>query len=184
MKQEKKYCYGSVQSQFGAIVVVWRCSNSKIVRVFLPRQKDIFQSSAYYVHGVDSIPGRTATTILRKVERLSAGRSAVLSLDLLEWGMTYPFQNRVLRMEYRVPRGRVSTYGRLARRLGKSSAARAVGNALARNPFPLIIPCHRAVRSDRSLGGYAGGTSMKRMLLECEGIEFDQHDRVIAGSFW
>jgi len=184
VKQEQKYRYGSVQSEFGAIVVVWRCNNNKIVRVFLPRQKDIFQSSAYYIHGVDSIPGRTAAKILRKVERLSAGRSVALHLDLLDWGMIYPFQKQVLRLEYRVPRGRVSTYGRLARRVGKSSVARAVGNALARNPFPLIIPCHRAVRSDGSLGGYAGGVSMKRRLLEYEGIEFDEHDRVIAGSFW
>jgi len=78
----------------------------------------------------------------------------------------------------------VSTYGRIARKLGLPRAARAVGNALARNPFPLIIPCHRAVRFDGSLGGYAGGVRMKKMLLELEGVEFDRHGRVITKKFW
>jgi alkylated DNA nucleotide flippase Atl1 len=62
----------------------------------------------------------------------------------------------------------------------------AVGHALAANPFPIIIPCHRAIRSDGSLGGYQGGLAMKRSLLEREGIRFDGGDasktRLVAGS--
>jgi O-6-methylguanine DNA methyltransferase len=183
VKQEKEYRYGSVQSEFGEIVVVWRFTGNKIVRVFLPRQKDLFKSSQYNIRGVKVVSDRSAAATLRKIELMSAGRSVALHLDTLDWEMTYPFQNRVLRMERMIPLGRVSTYGRLAQKLGKPGAARAVGNALASNPFPLIIPCHRAVRSDGSLGGYAGGISMKRKLLESEGIEFDEHDRVITGSF-
>ena len=77
-----------------------------------------------------------------------------------------------------IPRGRVSTYKRIAAHLGSPTGARAVGNALAGNPFPIIIPCHRAVRSDMSLGGYQGGLSMKRRLLEMEGITFDDTGRI------
>ncbi|MHA1663588.1 MAG: methylated-DNA--[protein]-cysteine S-methyltransferase, partial [Candidatus Thorarchaeota archaeon] len=55
---------------------------------------------------------------------------------------------------------------------------RAVGNALARNPFPIIVPCHRAIRSDRTLGGFQGGLKMKRRILEMEGVEFDSTSRV------
>jgi len=87
-------------------------------------------------------------------------------------------------MEYKIPRGWVSTYGRIAGKLGNAGAARAVGTALSRNPFPLIVPCHRAVRSDGSLGGYAGGIAMKKRLLELEGIESDGYGRVINRRFW
>jgi methylated-DNA-[protein]-cysteine S-methyltransferase len=67
--------------------------------------------------------------------------------------------------------------------LGKPNGARAVGNALANNPFPLIVPCHRAIRSDRHLGGYQGGLEMKRALLKKESITFDKSDRVECPRF-
>ena len=75
--------------------------------------------------------------------------------------------------EYRIPRGRISTYGRIAKHIGAPGAARAVGTALATNPFPIVIPCHRALRADGGVGGYQGGAKMKRSLLEMEGIAFD-----------
>jgi methylated-DNA-[protein]-cysteine S-methyltransferase len=105
-------------------------------------------------------------------------------LEMLDWSVVYPFQRRVLRMEYRIPHGMVSTYGRLAHKLGHARAARAVGTALARNPFPVAIPCHRAIRVDRSLGGYAGGLAMKRRLLELEGLQFDRYGRVMTERLW
>jgi methylated-DNA-[protein]-cysteine S-methyltransferase len=70
------------------------------------------------------------------------------------------------------------TYGRLADLLGHSGAARTVGTALARNPFPLVIPCHRVVRSDGELGDFGGGTGMKQALLEMEGVEFAADGKV------
>ena len=79
------------------------------------------------------------------------------------------FQQEVLRAEYKIPRGCVTTYGLIADQIGRPGAARAVGNALAANPFPIIVPCHRVLRSDMSVGGYQGGTDMKLRLLESEG---------------
>ena len=67
--------------------------------------------------------------------------------------------------------------------LKKGNAARAVGHALAANPFPLIIPCHRTIRSDRYPGGYQGGPAMKRALLEMEGIPFDDTGRTAGARF-
>lgn len=80
------------------------------------------------------------------------------------------FQQKVLRATSAIPRGKVSTYQCIAKQIGKPKAARAVGRALANNPFPLIIPCHRVIRSDGSLGGYQGGLKMKRALLKKEGV--------------
>jgi methylated-DNA-[protein]-cysteine S-methyltransferase len=80
------------------------------------------------------------------------------------------FQQKVLRAASAIPRGKVSTYQRLAKQIGNSKAARSVGRALANNPFPIMIPCHRVIRSDGSLGGYQGGLKMKRALLKKEGV--------------
>jgi methylated-DNA-[protein]-cysteine S-methyltransferase len=82
-----------------------------------------------------------------------------------------PFQRDVLTTVQEVPRGEYLTYGELARRIGKPGAARAVGQALGSNPIPIIIPCHRVLASDGSLGGYSGrgGVRTKEALLRLEG---------------
>lgn len=80
------------------------------------------------------------------------------------------FQRNVLRETTRIPYGEVRTYGEIASGIG-SSAFRAVGTALSRNPLPLFIPCHRVVRSDGRIGEFYGGCDMKRFILECEGLE-------------
>jgi O-6-methylguanine DNA methyltransferase len=81
------------------------------------------------------------------------------------------FQDRVLGLVSRVPRGRVTTYKELARALGKPRAYRAIANVLARNPRPVEIPCHRVVRSDGRVGGYSLGVGKKVRLLNEEGVE-------------
>ena len=84
-------------------------------------------------------------------------------------GMT-EFERDVLVATFEIPRGRVSTYKRIAERVGRPRACRAVGNALHKNPLAPIIPCHRVVKSDGSLGGFGKGVEVKRRLLEEEGI--------------
>ena len=73
-----------------------------------------------------------------------------------------------------IPPGSVKTYSQVAKAIGKPLAVRAVANAIGKNPFPPIIPCHRVIRSDGSLGGYSGkgGIRTKRLLLKREGITF------------
>lgn len=80
-----------------------------------------------------------------------------------------PFVQRVLRATAKVPFGRLASYKTIARDIGDPKATRAVGNALGHNPVPIVIPCHRVIRSDGSLGGYTGGTRIKRQLLSLEG---------------
>lgn len=79
------------------------------------------------------------------------------------------FTQAVLKATTEVPFGHLTSYRGIAERIGKPSATRAVGNALGRNPIPVIIPCHRIVRSDSSLGGYTGGIRIKERLLSLEG---------------
>ena len=82
------------------------------------------------------------------------------------------FQVKVWKYLSKIPRGRVKTYSQVAKAIGKPLAVRAIANAIGKNPFPPQIPCHRVIRSDRSLGGYSGkgGIKTKRYLLKKEGV--------------
>jgi methylated-DNA-[protein]-cysteine S-methyltransferase len=86
----------------------------------------------------------------------------------LDWRLIGPFARRVLNYTSRIPYGRASTYGEVARDIGAPNASRAVGNALAGNPIPVVIPCHRVLRSGGALGGYGGGLPRKEWLLALE----------------
>lgn len=89
-----------------------------------------------------------------------------LFVDLAQLG---DFQRAVLDAASGLGFGETVTYTEIARRIGRPKASRAVGNALGRNPVPIIVPCHRVVRTDRTLGGYTGGLRYKRALLDIEG---------------
>jgi O-6-methylguanine DNA methyltransferase len=78
------------------------------------------------------------------------------------------FQRRVWRALQKIPRGQTRSYGWVARKIGRPKAARAVGTACGANPVPIIIPCHRVIASDGSLGGFGGGLPLKRRLLALE----------------
>lgn len=80
------------------------------------------------------------------------------------------FQEEVLRLVSKIPRGMVTTYGEIARAMGRPKAARAVGLALSRNPRPGEIPCHRVIREDGTIGGYVLGKKLKERMLRDEGV--------------
>lgn len=92
------------------------------------------------------------------------------------------FKREVYQATMRIPRGRVWTYGKLARESGYPGAARAVGSAMATNPFPFAVPCHRVVRAGGQLGNYGGGPNMKRSLLQMEGVPFSHPGQVDAAA--
>tara|TARA_B100000965_G_C19065904_1_gene529887 strand:+ start:225 stop:500 length:276 start_codon:yes stop_codon:yes gene_type:complete len=82
------------------------------------------------------------------------------------------FQLKVWGFLMKIPKGSVKTYAQVAKAIGKPLAYRAVGNAVAKNPYPIKIPCHRVIRADRKIGGYSakGGIKSKKKLLKKEGI--------------
>jgi O-6-methylguanine DNA methyltransferase len=81
------------------------------------------------------------------------------------------FTRRVLEELRMIPYGQVRSYGWLAKRLGYTNAARAVGQALGKNPIPIVIPCHRVIRGDGSIGGFSMGIRIKERLLALEGVD-------------
>jgi methylated-DNA-[protein]-cysteine S-methyltransferase len=184
--------YVVVPSTFGAIAIVWRTTDSRpmVQQVFLPSPRASAQRLELQRKAAEQlVQAAFAGARLRShrtVEALGARITSFLAGDAVEFGLQSialdgcsEFQQRVLLAEHGIPRGWVSTYGRIARHLGVPGAARAVGRALAQNPFPIIIPCHRAVRAGGELGGYQGGVEMKRALLECEGVPFSEAGRVV-----
>jgi methylated-DNA-[protein]-cysteine S-methyltransferase len=171
---------------FGPVVLIWSVFDDSpaIVRVLLStrevsakdRVSELYpDSEASSCIEIDAV----ATDIGAFLE----GEDIQFSLDVAQLSLCSVFQQSVLCAEHRIPRGSVSTYQLIATHLGKHNGARAVGNALANNPFPIIVPCHRAIRSNRYLGGFQGGVDMKRALLRKEGIAFDSAGRVMPRRF-
>ncbi|OGF51840.1 MAG: hypothetical protein A2044_08505 [Candidatus Firestonebacteria bacterium GWA2_43_8] len=78
------------------------------------------------------------------------------------------FQVKVWKAAKKIPYGKTCSYSEIAKKIGSPGSARAVGNALGKNPCPIVIPCHRVVKNDGSLGGFSGGRDWKRKLLELE----------------
>jgi methylated-DNA-[protein]-cysteine S-methyltransferase len=106
----------------------------------------------------------------REIESYLEGRTSTFAIPV-DLSTVTPFQRQVLEEARRVPRGQVATYGQIARRIGRPHAARAIGQALGSNPVPIVVPCHRVLASDGTLGGYSGrgGIRTKRRLLQLEG---------------
>jgi O-6-methylguanine DNA methyltransferase len=117
-------------------------------------------------HRLDALPPRLASAIQR---RLGGDRRVQIPLDLRGHST---FQTDVWMKALEIPRGEVRAYGWIASEIGRPKAVRAVGTALGHNPVPLIVPCHRVVRSDGMLGQYSlGGPANKRALLASEGLD-------------
>ena len=173
-------------SRFGEFSVVWREADSGplVLRVFVPR--DGHSSRGAVLREFAGAKESRCASVVELAEHIQSfldGEDVVFELSGIGLDSCTPFQRKVLIAEHQIPRGWVSTYGRIAKKLGKPSGARAVGAALASNPFPIIIPCHRAVKSDGGLGGYQGGLHMKRALLEAEGIEFSPSGKVATDRY-
>ena len=183
----KSFYYTTVPSAFGTISIVWRETpeGPKVCRLLLPSERipaeEVMRTT--YV-GIRPLSNPTIKVLREQVQSFLEGKAVDFRESLIDLGECSEFQRRVLLAEHKIPRGWVSTYGRIARSLGAPNAARAVGTALSRNPFPIIIPCHRAIRSNGDLGGFRGGLGMKRALLELEGVEFSTTGKVLSDRFY
>jgi methylated-DNA-[protein]-cysteine S-methyltransferase len=183
MKKRVPFTYRLIPSPLGEVGIVWRNDSGRVLvrSILLPRKghsmseliREAFPDVAPETGGVD--------TICQKIGSLLGGDAVRFEIGDLDFHCVGGFSRRVLIADFKIPRGKVMTYGGLAARVGVPGGARAVGNVMAENPFPLVIPCHRVIRSDGSLGGFGGGLPMKRALLEMEGVRFDGAGRVYIG---
>jgi methylated-DNA-[protein]-cysteine S-methyltransferase len=127
---------------------------------------------------------------LRVLSDFYNGKGKRVSLRIVDLSSVSSFRRDIYNLLCKIPLGKVTTYGAIAQKLGGKRYARAVGTAVATNPLPLIIPCHRVVSASLKVGNYgmcgrkpSTGGYMKRMLLEREGVRF-QGERISKQSTW
>ena len=175
--------YSSLPSIFGTFSIVWKDFESSVLiqRIFLSDPKT---DSARKVHNSFKHQKiETSPLILelgKRIQRFFEGHEVQFDLELLDFSVCNEIQKKVLLAEYNIPRGWISTYKRIALHCGIPKGARIVGKSLATNPFPIVIPCHRAVRENRTLAGFQGGVEMKQYLLKMEGVQFSVSGRIIT----
>ena len=168
--KEKVIIYGSLEhSTVATLYLAMR--NNRVIgidfeiteHVFTTKIEKQFDAPVYFD------PDKTKIAVEQVRNYLDGVRT---DFDLpLDISILTDFQQQVLRATQKIPRGRIATYMEIARRIDKPKAVRAVGQALGRNPIPIVIPCHRVIASNGSLGGYSGGGGLetKAKLLQLEG---------------
>ncbi|HEX2988735.1 MAG TPA: methylated-DNA--[protein]-cysteine S-methyltransferase [Chloroflexota bacterium] len=168
--------YWHMETQFGRIYLAY---NAGGISAVMPAADDESFERAFRARfqrtpmAVQKPPAKLAR---RVAEQLAGEGRQPLSYDLR--GLT-EFERAVLLKAMEIPRGEVRPYAWIAREIGHPGAVRAVGTALGNNPVPLLIPCHRVVRSDGAIGNYAFGGEMKRAVLREEGVEIEELERLV-----
>ncbi|MEZ5842230.1 MAG: methylated-DNA--[protein]-cysteine S-methyltransferase [Hyphomicrobiaceae bacterium] len=165
--------YHLFDTAFGTCAIAW--SEVGLTRVLLPEASPA--ATEVRLQWGDALPATTPLPPFAKeaedaLQRYFVGAAALLDmLRLDERGVT-AFNASIYRALREVPRGTTVTYGDLAKRVGQPRAARAVGVAMARNPWPVIVPCHRVLASGSKVGGFSapGGVATKEKLLSHEGV--------------
>jgi O-6-methylguanine DNA methyltransferase len=163
--------YSKVETAGGRFWVA--CSQVGITMIGLADIKpEAFESEYCKRFGIRPQKGKIPDSYTRAVQDVTAGREPeTVPIDLS--GLT-EFQKVILNTLRLVPRGEVRTYKELASLAGRPKAIRAVGNTMARNPVPILIPCHRVVPSTGGVGNYGLGVQMKRELLAREGVRVEK----------
>lgn len=137
-----------------------------VSHVWLPRA----EAAARWRFTEEATPGRDITRWLKTIRAYLRGESVSLDDIPLDLAAGTEFQRKVWLAAREVPPGVCWTYGQLAAAVGRPKGARAVGQALGANPVPILVPCHRFIAADGSLGGFSAGLPWKRELLRIEGV--------------
>jgi methylated-DNA-[protein]-cysteine S-methyltransferase len=159
---------GEVDTPIGRLLVA--VTRRGLVRVAFPEEdpEAVLGELAARISPRVLRSGRMTEAARRQLEEFLEGRRRRFELAV-DPALMAGFTRRVLSRTARIPYGRVRTYGQLAAAIGAPRAARAVGNALGANPVPIVVPCHRVVRTGGQVGGYGGGSERKAWLLRLEG---------------
>lgn len=160
--------YAWVDSPIGALLVAGTRAGVATI-AFTPDDDDVVleELAARISPRILEAPARLDDA-RRELDEYFDGRRTRFEVPL-DWQLTSGFGRRVLRATARIPYGRTSSYQRVAAAAGSPAGSRAAGNALGANPIPIVVPCHRVLRTGGAIGGYGGGIERKEWLLKLEG---------------
>ena len=172
--------YGAVESPFGDLLAAVTPHGLLRLSYDTRRNEEVLEQIAAKVSPrMLEAPARL-DPVRRQLDEYFDGRRRKFDLKL-DWGLTRGFFQKILRETARLGYGELATYKQMAEAAGSPRAVRAAGNALGSNPIPIVVPCHRIVRTGGKLGGYGGelgpyiaGSDIKRRLLELEGALDDR----------
>ncbi|SFL24691.1 methylated-DNA-[protein]-cysteine S-methyltransferase [Methanobrevibacter olleyae] len=166
-------------SPIGEITIIWRRKpRFQIEEIIISNPNKTSSQIAkekYEKEGELAInkKSKRLNNLLKEIDNYFNEKKYKFSLEDLNLDKLKPFQRKVLETEFNSKKGTVNTYKDIAKAIGSPKAYRAVGTALAKNPFPIIIPCHRTIKADKTIGGFngfAGGLESKKTLLELDGL--------------
>jgi methylated-DNA-[protein]-cysteine S-methyltransferase len=159
--------YAMVDSPFGPLTAA--TTPRGLVRLAYPGEEGVLEELSTRISPrILEVPAKL-DRIRQQLDEYFDGRLRRFRFDL-DWALVGPFGRKILTVTAKIPYGTVSSYGDVAARTGNPRASRAAGNALGSNPMPIVVPCHRVVRSGGALGGYTGGLQRKEFLLRLEGF--------------
>jgi methylated-DNA-[protein]-cysteine S-methyltransferase len=160
--------YASADSPFGELTVA-ATPRGLVLLAYPDRPRDeVLERLAERVSPRVLEAPRRLDRVRRELDEYFAGSRREFDVPI-DWSLTAGFGQRVLRSTARIGFGELRTYREVARGAGNERAVRAAGNALGANPMPVVVPCHRVVRTGGGLGGYTGGLERKEQLLRLEG---------------
>ncbi len=160
--------YAPVDSPFGTMLAA--STERGLVRLAFPEESDesVLERLAERLSPRILMEPAALDGVRRELDEYFTGRRREFDLPL-DWSLIGPFGTRVLQVTSAIPYGGHLSYSEVAAEAGSPRGSRAAGNALGSNPIPIVIPCHRVLRTGGALGGYGGGLERKRWLLELEG---------------
>jgi methylated-DNA-[protein]-cysteine S-methyltransferase len=154
------------ETRLGWVGVAW--SARGLVGITLPQATEAAALERLPAASGPAPEGLDIKALVDKLQRYFEGQEVVFD-EPLDPGIGTPFQQQVWAITRAIPRGQTRTYGDIARQAGSPGAARAVGQSMANNPWPVVVPCHRVVGHDGRLTGFGGGLAMKEQMLTMEG---------------
>ncbi len=159
----------SFKTPIGDMSVIYSENPFTIYRILLPGNKTNNSITSFLCDSSnDRMVHEKVTETINLIGNSIKGKPLAISWEWFSWAGVTELQKAVYDQTAMIPYGSLSTYKEIAQRIGRPKACRFVGTALSKNPFPVLIPCHRVIRSDNKIGGFGGGSRLKQLLINAE----------------
>ena len=169
--------FKTFQTELGWFAATYTNSPFQLLKIYLPlkTRKDIILSINKDLKAEENYHSNIETIVNNVLNFLQGQAMVKIPWSWLYLSSLTKLQVKTLEQTTKIPYGTVCTYKELAQKINNPKASRFVGSCMAKNPFPIIIPCHRVVRSDGNIGQFRGGTALKKKILKLEGVETVQN---------